>query len=67
MGHAFLGNPLNKTLYDGNDRRDGIEAMVGNGSITIDLVKRAVSALACSWAKAEPHGVFGLLFKSLSR
>ena len=42
MGHAFLGNPLNKTLYDGNDRRDGIEAMVGNGSITIDLVKRAV-------------------------
>ena len=60
MGHAFLGNPLNKTLYGGNDRRDGIEAMVGNGSITIDLVKRAVRHRA-------PWRVWSLLFKSLSR
>ena len=51
MGHAFLGNPLNKTLYGGNDRRDGIEAMVANGSITIDLVKRAVSALMMQLGK----------------
>ena len=43
MGSAFLGEPLdkNRSRAHGNANRDGLEAMVGNGTIRIGLVQRA--------------------------
>ena len=41
MGHAYLGLPLDANHTHGNAGRDGIEAMVANGTISIDIVGRA--------------------------